>query len=480
MKIQKEVTILQLNDVHGYLNSHQELFYENSTLVYRKCGGYARIATQIKELREQSKNVLLLDCGDTFHGTFPVIDTKGEILIPILNDLNFTAMTAHWDFAYGPKHLNYLVNKLNYPLLAANVYDKKTKQLIYPPVLIKEIDGLKIGIIGLACNIVDKAMPASFSEGIYFTDGTAELPVYINQLRNENKVDIIILLSHNGFPQDVELIKHNKGVDVVLSGHTHNRLYKPFVVNDTIIIQSGSHGSFIGKLELTIADNKILHHEHSLIEVTENIIPDNEIQNKIDTALLPYSYLQDKVGETLESLNRGLSVECTMDNFLLKSIKQSVDADVYFSNGWRYGAPIPKGDICLNDLYNIVPMNAEISTVELKGSEIFELLENNLENTFSNEPLYQMGGYVKRTLGLTVYFKSENPNNSRVQFIFINGKELNPDKVYKAAFLTEQGVAKKFGINRKGTGLHAVKAMQAFLKNNSPVSISLDKTFILI
>lgn len=478
--MKKQITILQLNDVHGYLNSHQELFYENSNLVYRECGGYARIATQIKKIREESKNVLLLDCGDTFHGTFPVIDSKGEILIPILNDLNFAAMTAHWDFAYGPKHLDHLVSKLNYPLLAANVYSKKTKQLVYPPVLIAEIDGLKIGIIGLACNIVDKVMPAFFSDGIYFTDGTAELPVYINQLRNENKVDIIILLSHNGFPQDVELIKHNKGVDVVLSAHTHNRLYKPFIVNNTIIIQSGCHGSFIGKLELIIEENKIAYYEHSLIEVSKNIIPDTVIQNKINAALLPYTYLQDKVGETLEPLNRGLSAECTMDNFLLESIKQSVVADVYFSNGWRYGAPIAKGDICLNDLYNIVPMNAEVSTVELKGSEIFELIESNLESTFSIEPLHQMGGYIKRTLGLSVYFKSENPNNSRVQFIFINGIELNPDKVYKAAFLTEQSVAKKFGINRKAAGINAVEAMQIFLKNNNPISISLDKTFILI
>lgn len=476
----KEITLIQLNDVHGYLNIHQELFYENAQLVYRKSGGYARIATIIKNIRNESPNTLLFDGGDTFHGTYPVVASKGEILLPILNELNFTAMTGHWDFAYGPEHLIKLVDKLNYPLLAANVYDEKTNELVYPPVLIKTIAGLNIGIIGLACNIVDKVMPASFSEGIYFTDGTAELPKYIDQLRNKNKVDLVILLSHNGFPQDVALIKENKGVDVVLSSHTHNRLYKPFIVNDTIIIQSGSHGSFIGKLKLIIDNQKVVYHEHNLIEVTEDTIPDLSLQQKIDKALYSYTHLENKVGETLTALDRGFSDECTMDNFLLESVKYMVQADVYFSNGWRYGAPITKGEILLNDLYNIIPMNAEISTVELKGKEIVEMIEKNLESTLSHNPMNQMGGYIKRTLGLRVYFKAENPKGSRIQFIFINEEELNPDKVYNAAFVTRQGVPEKFGEMRKGTGILAVDAMQKFLKKNGPVNITLHNTFVLV
>ena len=478
--MQKEVTLIQLNDVHGYLDLHQELFYENAELVYRACGGYARIATMIKDIRAQTSNVLLFDCGDTFHGTYPVVHSKGEILPPILNELGFTAMTGHWDFAYGPKHLDKLLGRLNYPMLAANVYSKETKQLVYAPVLITEVGGMKIGVIGLACNIVDKSMPASFSEGIYFTDGSSELPKYVDQLRNAEKVDIVILLSHNGFPQDVELIKRNKGVDVVLSGHTHNRLYEPFRVNDTLLIQSGSHGSFIGTLKLTLGADGVLHHEHRLLEVKADVVPDRAMQDQIATALLPYSGLHDKIGETRTALNRGLSDECTMDNFLLESVKSAVEADVYFSNGWRYGSPIPKGDICLNDLYNIIPMDGEIGTVDLTGKEIFELIESNLENTLSAEPLHQMGGYIKRTLGITTYFKAENPKGSRVQFLFINGEQLVPDRTYKAAFLTEQGVPKKLGTNRQGSGIYAIAAMQAFLTRNSPISIDLHNAFVLV
>ena len=478
--MQKEVTLLQLNDVHGYLDLHQELFYENAELVYRTCGGYARIATLVKEIRKQSPNVLLLDCGDTFHGTYPVVHSKGEILPPLLNSLGFTAMTAHWDFAYGPQQLAKLIGRLNYPMLAANVYFKDTKQLVYAPVLIKEVGGLNIGFIGLACNIVDKSMPPSFSEGIYFTDGSSELPRYVQQLRKVDKVDIVILLSHNGFPQDVALVKQHKGVDVVLSGHTHNRLFAPFIVNETVVFQSGSHGSFLGMLKLTLGVDGVLQHEHRLMEVKAEILPDPEMQEMIATALLPYSGLQEKVGETRTALDRGLSDECTMDNFLLESVRGVVEADVYFSNGWRYGAPIQEGAIHLNDLYNIIPMDAEISTVELTGEEISELVEANLESTFSAEPLHQMGGYIKRTLGITTYFKAENPEGSRVQFIFINGEELIPERTYRAAFLTEQGVPKKYGTNRQGTGLHAIGAMEEFLKHHSPISIGLNNTFVLV
>lgn len=476
----KKITIVQLNDVHAYLNLHEEAFYGKEHLEYRKCGGYARISSLLKDIRKNSKNTLLFDCGDTLHGTFSVVDTKAEFMPDILNDLGMDAMTGHWEFAYGPKRLKEITNRLNYPFLAANIYDKKTKKLVYPPTTILEKEGIRIGVIGLACNIIDKTMPSSFSEGIFFTNGTEELPQQIDLLKNVENVDLVILLTHNGFPQDVALIEQNKGIDICLSSHTHNRLYKPFVVNNTIIMQSGSHGSFLGKLELHIKDNKIENYIHELIEVSEDISADSDMQEKIDKHLKPYKYLEEIVGKTEVSLNRSLSLECTMDDLLLKSMKESVSAAICFSNGWRYGAPVPAGDITLNDLYNIVPMDPFISKVDLKGFEILQLLEDDLDKTYNNSPLEQMGGYVKRTLNMKVYVRVENPKNSRVQFAFINGQKLNPDTTYKAAFITSQGVPKKFGTNRAKTEIHIVAAMKNYLKKQSPLEFNLEDTFVLI
>lgn len=176
MSYKKHLTILQMNDMHGYYDLHPEMFIENGEERYRNAGGYGRIATLFKEAREKNPNgVLALDNGDTFHGTYPVVDSKGEMLIPVLNALQIDAMTSHWDFAYGPGQLKNLMSKLNYPMLACNIYNKETDEPAFTPHIIMERADLKIGVIGIAEHIVDKMMPEHFSEGIYFTLGVDEV-----------------------------------------------------------------------------------------------------------------------------------------------------------------------------------------------------------------------------------------------------------------------------------------------------------------
>ena len=188
MADKRSLTIVQMNDTHAYFDMHQEMFWQGDHAEYRQAGGYARIATIVKQIRTESQgNCLFCDCGDTLHGTYPALDTQGKAMIPILNSLGLDAMTAHWEFAYGPTVFNQRVAELNYPMLAINIFDKVTKKLVYQPYSIKEIGGLRIGLIGIASNIVDKTMPPSFSEGIYFTLGKDELPPIIDLLRIQRK-----------------------------------------------------------------------------------------------------------------------------------------------------------------------------------------------------------------------------------------------------------------------------------------------------
>src|SRR5699024_10560266 len=121
----KHITIMQINDVHGYVNAHPEMFIEHGGLQFRRAGGYARISTMLQEARKENpEGVLAFDNGDTFHGTYPVVASKGADLIPIVNALEFDAMTAHWEFAYGPKQFEHIASQLNYPVLACNCYDQ--------------------------------------------------------------------------------------------------------------------------------------------------------------------------------------------------------------------------------------------------------------------------------------------------------------------------------------------------------------------
>jgi len=471
-----------MNDTHAYFDVHQEMFWQGDHAIYRQAGGYARIATIVKKIRnENSGDCLFCDCGDTLHGTYPAIATKGQAMIPILNSLGLDAMTAHWEFAYVPTVFNQRVAEINYPMLANNVFDKVTKKPVYQSYAIKEIGGLRIGLIGIASNIVDKTMPPSFSEGIYFTLGKDELPPIIDLLRIKEKIDLIVLISHLGFTQDMKLLSEVQGIDVCLSGHTHNRLYKPVLNGKTIVIQSGCHGSFLGRLDLEVDGRQIVDYRHRLIEVEASIQPDPIVAELVKQALAPYkNELAEVVGETYTALNRGTTMETTMDNFLLQALLESTGTQLAFSNGWRYGAPIVPGQITLNDLYNIIPMDPPVSTVELTGEEIKAMLEENLERTFSSDPYNQMGGYVKRCLGLNVYFKIENPSGNRIQKIFAGNAEIQSDRYYSASFVTMQGVPQKYGRNRENQSEGIIDAMRKYLSNHRPVRAKLRGTFIAV
>jgi len=476
------LTVVQLNDSHAYFDLHQEMFWQGDRAVYRPAGGYARIATLVKQIRAETQGrCLFCDCGDTIHGTYPALKTQGQALIHVLNSLGLDAMTAHWEFAYGPKVFHQRVAELNYPMLANNVYDKETKKLIYPPYLVKEIGGLRIGLVGVASNIVDKTMPPSYSEGIYFTMGRDELSLIIDTLRSQEKADLIILISHLGFPQEMKLLSEVHGIDVCLSGHTHNRLYKPALQGKTLVMQSGCHGSFLGRLDLEVEGGQIVDYRHWLIEVAADIQPDPSADELIRHALAPYKGdLSEVVGETATALNRGTTLEATMDNFLLQALLENTGAKLAFSNGWRYGAPIVPGKVTLNDLYNIIPMNPPVSTVELTGEELAMMLEENLERTFSADSYQQMGGYVKRCLGLNVYFKIENPPGHRIQKLFVGNEEVQPGRYYTATFVTPQGVSQKYGRKRENRSERIVDAMRKYLTRHHPVRAELRGTFVAV
>lgn len=470
-----DLTIIQMNDTHGYINEHYEYIWKGGKQEFKKAGGYSRIKNYVEKVKNETGNILFVDGGDTFHGTYPIVKSKGEAMVSLLNDLNLDAMTAHWEFAYGPEHFINLTKKLNYPMLAINCYKKSNNSLVFPPYTIKEINGLKVGIIGIAATIVDKVMPDHFSEGVRFTDGDEELPAYIKELKEEKEVDLVVLVSHLGFPQEIDIAKRIDGIDVLLSAHTHNRVYEPAIINNTIIIQSGCHGSFLGRLDLKVNNKKIVDYNHELVLLDESIEKDRDMQDKVNEILREdKKMLDEKVGETLTDLARDRVLESTMDNLLLQSLMyHEKDAVLAFSNGWRYGAPIPKGDITVNDLWNIIPVNPPVSIVDLTGEELIKMMEENLERTFSKEPFNQMGGYVKRSLGLTLYFKIENPYGERIQELFVGDEKVDKDRVYKAVYVTSQGVPKKYGTNRKKLDIHAIDALKNYIKDKKQVSAEL-------
>ncbi|MBC7538154.1 MAG: 5'-nucleotidase C-terminal domain-containing protein [Bacteriovorax sp.] len=470
----KTLTILQLNDLHGYLEPHWEMVHETNEWSLKKLGGLARISSLFKNIRNESPGAILtVDNGDTFHGTYISTTQRGLSMIEIMNAMKFDAMTTHWEFAYGPSGVKEISKKLNYPMLGINCFYKDSNELFFQPYQMIERGGLKVALIGLACPIVDKTMPPSFSEGVYFTIGNEELPRWIETVKEKEKADVIVILSHLGFPQDIQLAKEVNGIDILVSGHTHNRMDHAVVINNAIIFQSGCHGSFIGKLVAQIQNKKVISFKHDLIPVDDHLDEDPVVKSLVNSTLDPHrKKLNEVVGEITMPLHRYSMLSTPMDDVLLEAIMSAASTQIAFSNGWRYGVPIPAGVVTIDNLWNIIPVNPPVQTVDMSGAELWQMLEDNLERTFAANPYEQMGGYVKRMRGITMYFKAENPNNCRIDRLFVGKKKIIQDEIYSVAFVTAQGVPMKFGKNRKKLDIDSITALQNLFKSKEKITPS--------
>jgi S-sulfosulfanyl-L-cysteine sulfohydrolase len=482
MGTSQQLTLVQINDTHGYLEPHAEAFLSGGRDVFRTAGGYGPIAGLMQQIRRETDGQMLaFDCGDTIHGTYAPVATEGEVMVPVLQQMGLAAMTAHWDFAYGPQRLQDIANRLPYPLLAINCYDEVTRQLVFPPYLIQEVGGVRAGIVGIAAYIVDKMMPPPFSKGIYLTLGDDELPGYIHRLRHEEAVDLVIVISHLGFPQEMKLAHTVSGIDVLLSAHTHNRLWTPARVNDTLVIQSGSHGSFVGRLDLKFDGGKITGYDHQLLVVDDSIEPDTEVVAVVGEVMRPYrQLLAEVVGETETALTRNRLLETTMDNALLQALLYASDAEIAFGHGWRYGAPIPPGPVTLGELYQIVPMDPPLFTAQIRGEALWEMLEENLQQVFATDPFEQMGGYVKRALGLKAYLRPENPRGHRLCELFVNDQPLERSRTYHVVYATPQAVPEKYAEKQGKLELTAIEALRRYFAAASPINAVLRDTFVAI
>jgi sulfur-oxidizing protein SoxB len=463
----RRLSLLQINDVHGYVAPHPELFWSVGGPVTRTAGGYARVRTLFERVRDEMDGaVIALDNGDSLHGTHLAVSTRGEGLAEPLNALGLDAMTAHWEFAYGPAQLDRVLSQLRHPLLACNVVRSEDGAPAYTASVVIERAGLRVGVVGIAAVIVDKTMPAHFSEGLRFTLGRDEAREQIRLLRERERVDVMVVLSHLGFPQDCQLAQEVAGIDVLLSGHTHNRLAHPVRVGRTLIIQSGAHGSFIGRLDLEVGHDGLRAAEHRLVALDEDTEEDPGMARVVERLLAPaVSDLSEVVGHSEILLHRATALSAPMDDLLLAAIAQTAETELAFSNGWRFGAPIPRGPITRGELWNIVPPDPPVETVELTGGEVRAMMEENLERTFSRDPYAQQGGYVKRCRGLQAAIKIENPFGTRLQELLVGGDPIVEARRYRAAFLTTQGVPERYGRDRQRLDARAIQALESYLQD---------------
>lgn len=473
-----QLTLIQQNDLHGQLDLHWEHFWRGGQAEYRRVGGLARAATVAQAIKRETGAALLIDCGDALHGTLPAMRSEGRAVVPVLNALGVDLMTpGNWEYGFGPDALRARVAEMTFPVIACNLLDAASGERLFEPSVVHELGGVRVGFVGLTSPIIPEMSP-HFAAGLRFPDPHTTLPRCVARLRHEQGAELVVAVSHLGFAQDVALARAVDGLDVILSGHTHNRLTRPAQVGRTLIIQSGFSGSFLGRLDLEVRGGVIVGHRHELITLEEATVPDPRVQAAVEQALAPYRPEMDEVvGYSATPLHRMGLLETTMDNLITDAYRALTGAEVALSHGWRFGPPVPAGPVTLGDLWAMVPTNPEVFTAELTGRELHALLEANMHAVLAGDAFEQSGGYLLRASGLSAVFRPNNGRGTRIEHLEVGGEVVDPERRYTVASAGERDL--KQARHRQSSGVSAIDALRRYLHGGQPVSAELThRTFI--
>ena len=406
---------------------------------YGRMGGMDRISTVVNSIRADRADALVLDGGDTWQGSLTALRTNGQDMVNVFNALGTDAMTSHWEFTLGIDRVMEIVeNELNFPFLGANIFDTEWDERAFEPYKMFERGGVQIAVIGQAFPYMPIANPGWMFPDLSFgvrQDNMAEL---IAEVRGKG-AELVVLLSHNGFDVDRKLAANVDGIDIILTGHTHDALPEPVLVNKTYLIASGSHGKFVTRLDLDVRDGEMKGINHRLIPIfTDVIAPDPEMTALVDTQRAPYKAELDEVlGKTDSLLYRRGNFNGTWDDLICNALISEREADIALSPGFRWGASLlPGQDITREDIFNATAMSyPEAYRSEMTGETLHIILEDVADNLFNPDPYYQQGGDMVRVGGMGYRIDINQPQGKRITEMTLlkTGERIEPSQTYVVA-----------------------------------------------
>ncbi len=400
---------------------------------YGKMGGFAYIATLIKKIRAERPNkVLYFDTGDTLQGSATSLWTKGEDMVKVMNALGCDAMTGHWEFTYGEKRVLELIDMMNFPFVAQNIHEATWGDQIFKPYVIKSINGLSVAVIGQAFPYTPIANPRRLIPNWSFGIKEENMQAVVDEVRSK-KVDLVVVISHNGFDVDKKMVSRVKGIDVIMGGHTHDGLPKPVVVGNTLVIGSGCYGKYLSRLDLEVKGKRITDYSYRLIPVMSNMIdPDPEMAKLIEQIRAPYKdKLEEVVGYTEDLLYRRGNLDGTFDELICDALVDYYDVDFAFSPGFRWGRTVLPGPITADDVYSQTALTyPNTYKSKIKGKMIKDILEDITDNLFNPDPYRQQGGDIVRTKGLSFRIVVNEKMGNRIQDLRVRGEKVDPLKDY--------------------------------------------------
>ena len=430
--------------------------FEKAASRFGKLGGFAHLKTLIDRLRSDvgSGRSLLLDGGDLWQGTGLANTMQGADMVEAANLLGIEAMTGHWEFTYGEKALRGNLERFKGEFLAQNVFltedaafnDAKAfdpaSGRVFKPSIIKEIGGHRVAVIGQAFPYVPIAHPKRFTPDWKFGIRDEELQKLVDTLRNTDKVDAVVLLSHNGMDVDLKLASRITGIDVILGGHTHDAVPQPVTVTNaggvTLVTNAGSNGKFLAVLDLDIAKGKVANARYRLLPVFAELLkPDPAMQTLIDKTREPYAGdWGDKIASADRLLYRRGNFSGTTDQLICDALRSELNAEIALSPGFRWGTTTLAGQpVTMDDLLAQTAITyPETYTLAMTGGQIKDVLEDVCDNLFNADPYYQQGGDMVRVGGLAYTCSPAETVGKRISELKLDdGRTLEAGKSYKVA-----------------------------------------------
>jgi sulfur-oxidizing protein SoxB len=462
---------------------------------FGKVGGYAYIATLVKQLRQSygaNDQSLLLDGGDTWQGSATAYWTRGKDMVEASNILGVDVMTGHWEFTYHAEEILENISEFNGEFLAQNVkvsqdalfegspaYNEDTGHA-FKPYTIKEIGGGRVAIIGQAFPYTPIANPSRFIPDWTFGIQAQELQGLIDQIRSTEKPDAVVLLSHNGMDVDLKLAATVTGLDAILGGHTHDGIPKPVEVKNqsgmTLVTNAGSNGKYVGVLDLELGQGHVKGYRYHLLPVFSNFInPDPEMESFINDVRAPYeSKLTEQLAVSDELLYRRGNFNGTFDQVICDALRAVNGADISLSPGFRWGTTVLPGQtITMEHVMDQTCITyPETYTREMTGTQIRAILEDVCDNIFNVDPFYRQGGDMVRLGGMDYVCDPTAQFGKRISNMALdNGKLIQPNKSYKVA-----GWAT---VNSESDGEPIWDVVANYLRDNKEFSIKKMNTPIL-
>src|SRR5690554_574851 len=419
------------------------LDFENAARQYGKVGGFAHLATLVKQMRASWPGALLLDGGDTWQGSATALWTHGQDMVDACVQLGVDIMTGHWEFTLGADRVQEIIEndfdgKLDF--VAQNVEDNDFGDPVFPPYSLREMNGVSVAVIGQAFPYTPIANPRHFVPEWTFGIQEMRLQEVIDEVRGKG-AQVVVLLSHNGMDVDIKLASRVRGLDAIMGGHTHDGMPAPVVVSNpagkTLVTNAGSNGKFLGVLDFDVRDGKVADFRYKLLPVFSDLLPaDPEMAALIEKVRAPFlDRLTEPLAVTEGLLYRRGNFNGSWDQLLLDALMAEMDAEIAFSPGFRWGTSLLPGDtITMEHLLDQTAITYPWTTVtEMSGEMIKTVLEDVCDNIFNPDPYYQQGGDMVRVGGLQYVCDPNAGMGRRISDMMLGGKPIDPNKIYKVA-----------------------------------------------